>query len=412
MAQNRKKNNQKQTTIPTLKGQLSLPGLPTEPEILKKMVQAHKAARIPEMALCSANAVWGTTSTEPKATPVSEPDQTDTEPLSVEVLEPVDFSLFTPIPRGTPTVATFHKILLTINNPDKYGVTPEGVVTFAKTHSVDYYCLSLEISPSGTKHMHVFFYRKNSLRYRTVVNAFPTAHIDFCRGKIFEIVDYIAKRGKWAESEKAETSIPGSFVESGPMPDEPEQAPGVWTTARLEIEEGLTPKEITSIHPQLTARYGNLEKACRDIQEQQALSHIRDELTTNYIYASEDADVMSYIYQMHAPADICYVTSYKNQEPRVDHYRKQPVLVFDNFYGQIPFPNILNYMRPWPLMLPIRYGDRPALYTTLYLVSRHPAESLYHPSGSPKQQAFLKQIDRYFVATDQELLEKKKEDVA
>ena len=47
-------------------------------------------------------------------------------------------------------------------------------------------------------------------------------------------------------------------------------------------------------------------------------------------------------------------------------YHGQEVLVFEEFSGQIPIEDMLNYLDIYPLSLPARYNDKTACYTKVY----------------------------------------------
>ena len=54
-----------------------------------------------------------------------------------------------------------------------------------------------EIATTGTKHMHIFIYSKSPIRFSTLKNRFPVAHIDKANGSVIENRDYLRKEGKW-----------------------------------------------------------------------------------------------------------------------------------------------------------------------------------------------------------------------
>ena len=56
------------------------------------------------------------------------------------------------------------------------------------------------------------------MRFGTVKKRFPTAHIDKATGTSKEIRDYVCKQGKWADTDKAQTSVEGTFKEFGTLP--------------------------------------------------------------------------------------------------------------------------------------------------------------------------------------------------
>ena len=51
-----------------------------------------------------------------------------------------------------------------------------------------------EIATTGTKHMHIFIYSKSPIRFSTLKNRFPVAHIDKANGSVTENRDFSARR--------------------------------------------------------------------------------------------------------------------------------------------------------------------------------------------------------------------------
>lgn len=78
------------------------------------------------------------------------------------------------------------KWLLTINNPDDYELDHNAVKNTLHLFNPDYFCLVDEIATTGTKHMHIFIYSKSPIRFSTLKNRFPVAHIDKANGSVTE----------------------------------------------------------------------------------------------------------------------------------------------------------------------------------------------------------------------------------
>ena len=115
------------------------------------------------------------------------------------------------------------KFLLTINNPHDHGMTHDEIIDCAQRFNPDYFCLADEIGASGTYHTHLYLYSTSPMRFSTVKKRFPTAHIDRATGTSKSNRDYIRKEGKWADTDKAETRVEGTFREFGSLPKESEE---------------------------------------------------------------------------------------------------------------------------------------------------------------------------------------------
>lgn len=89
--------------------------------------------------------------------------------------------------------------------------------------------------------------------------------------------------------------------------------------------------------------------------------------------------------------------SYKDLKGNVqfDAYKGQPVLVFEEFHSQVPIAAMLNFLDIYPVMLPARYYDRVACYTTVYITSNIPLDQQYPEIQKCKMEtwhAFLRRI--------------------
>ena len=115
------------------------------------------------------------------------------------------------------------KWLLVINNPHDCGLTHDVITEILMRFFPDYFCMADEIATTGTYHTHIFIYSRSPIRFNTLKNRLPTAHIEKAYGSAKENRDYIRKEGKWTDSDKAETSVEDSFFEYGKMPEEKEE---------------------------------------------------------------------------------------------------------------------------------------------------------------------------------------------
>ena len=66
--------------------------------------------------------------------------------------------------------------------------------------------------------MHIFIYSKSPIRFSTLKNRFPVAHIDKANGSVTENRDYLRKEGKWQGSDKEQTNLIDTFEEVGNVP--------------------------------------------------------------------------------------------------------------------------------------------------------------------------------------------------
>lgn len=277
------------------------------------------------------------------------------------------------------------KYLLTINNPADCGLTHDKIKALVQSLSPAYFCMADEIASTGTHHTHVFLYRPSPVRWHTVKNLFPTAHIDKAYGSAQENRDYIQKGGKWSDTEKAETVVPDSFEECGHMPlPQSEKAPEM-TVLLEDIVAGKTTSQIIRENPKLAFRVKEIDVLRQTLLAEKYAQQNRI-VETQYLYGATGTGKTSGIYRRHDPRDIYRVTNYRNgRGVSFDDYHGQDVIVFEEFASQIPIEEMLNLLDIYPLMLPARYSDKVACYTKVYITSNLPlsrqyqAVQQYHP---------------------------------
>ena len=109
---------------------------------------------------------------------------------------------------------------ITINNPETVGLNHKAIVEKLKLFCPRYYCLADEIATTGTPHTHIFLLSDSPIRFSTIKNRLPVAHIERAYGSAQDNRDYVRKGGKWADSDKAETVVAGTFQEWADMQSE------------------------------------------------------------------------------------------------------------------------------------------------------------------------------------------------
>lgn len=305
------------------------------------------------------------------------------------------------------------KYLLTINNPQEQGINHDFINNACTDLILDYYCMSDEIATTGTKHTHIFLYRQSPIRFGTIKNKFPTAHIDKAYGTCQENKDYVAKIGKWKESMKSETSIEGTFEEHGIMPTEQSEKAPLMTQLLSSIENGDTTAEIIKNNPKFGFKVKDIDVLRETLLSEKFSKENRD-ITVTYLYGDTGTGKTRSLYEKYSPIDICRITNYKGDKVNFDSYHGQNVLVFEEFHSQIPLPDMLSYLDRYPLMLPARYSDRVACYTHVYLISNLSLMEQYHyeyMNDKKTWDAFLRRIDIIIhqIAPNNQLLVKKEE---
>lgn len=268
--------------------------------------------------------------------------------------------------------------LLTINNPKENGLDHEKIKQILSSMNLTYYGMCDETGLiTKTYHTHVYFRSKNGIRFKTVKNKFPTAHIDACLGSAQENRDYIRKEGKYKDSDKSETNHIETFEEWGKMPSPIEEKDEDKAELINLITEGKTNYEIIHELPRYALKTKDID-ILRNVLLTDKYRREYRQVYVHYWYGKSGVGKTRGIYRKYGAEKICRITNYpKNKDIYFDAYINQPVLVLDEFKSQIPIESMLTLLDIYPIMLNARYVDRVACYTEVYITSNVPFDELY-----------------------------------
>ena len=284
---------------------------------------------------------------------------------------------------------------LVINNPQEAGLDHAAITALLHRFVPAYFCMADEVATTGTYHTHVFFYCKSPVRFCTIKSRFPTAHIEKSYGSAEENRAYIRKEGKWAETEKADTSVPNTFEEWGDLPAvQEEDAPQMSKLIR-DLRQEKSIMEILEENPKLAFKIRDIEILRQTILAEK-YSVEKRQLEVTYLYGASGTGKTWGIFEHNDPREVCRITNYGNKNGvHFDAYHYQDILVFEEFHSQILIADMLNYLDIYPLTLPARYSDRQACYTKVYITSNIPLQKQYQDTQKREWetwQAFLRRI--------------------
>ena len=272
---------------------------------------------------------------------------------------------------------------LTINNPAEKGFTHEHIKSeLQKLKPIIYWCMADEQgAEEQTPHCHIFLMCSSALRFSTLKNLFEPAHIERANGTAQENMEYIAKIGKWADSDKAGTNIVGSFEEFGNMPIERQRGGRNIESAIIDrILDGASNAEILLEFDYL--------RGMRDVEfVRQSLKHeeYRDkwrDIETTYIWGATGTGKTRSVMDGHGYSNVYAVNNYKHP---FDGYFGESVMLFDEFNSGIRIQDMNNYLDGYPIALPARYSNKQACYERVYIVSnldlryQYKSEQQNHP---------------------------------
>lgn len=258
------------------------------------------------------------------------------------------------------------KYQITINNPGETW-THKKIWAALNTLQLKYACMADEVGlQEHTPHTHIFFVAKTSaIRFSTVKGLFPTAHIEPAQGSSEENRAYVQKSGKWANEEKADTSVPGTFEEWGELPVE---RPGERTDLAIlyqYIKDGLSNFEIMEQNPDYMLNLEKIERARQAVREQQYRDTFR-KLEVTYIWGPTGTGKTRSVMEQYSYSGVYRVSDYAHP---FDSYQGEDVLLLDEYNSNFKIRDLLNYLDGYPLTLPARYSNRVACFTKVYIIS-------------------------------------------
>lgn len=271
------------------------------------------------------------------------------------------------------------KWLLTINNPVDKGYTNEMIGEKAQGFaSFRYACYSHEIGcENHVYHIHIFLAFDEPVRFSTIKNAFPEAHIDKCKGSIKENRDYVFKSGKWADTEKEDSKIEGMQFEIGTAPIEIGQGHRS-DLDRVEemIESGMTPEDIFA----LSISYRLHEKEIRAqymAKRKRETPLFRDVNVTWHVGESGSGKSYSMVKLIEENPDNVYLMN-DYTGGGLDLYQGEKILFLDEFRGQLRYSVLLNMLDGYRTQVHCRYTNVYALWTEVHITSVLPPEMVYN----------------------------------
>lgn len=289
------------------------------------------------------------------------------------------------------------RYLLTIENPVEHGFDHEQIKKqFTFFSSLKYWCMCDEIGiENGTYHTHVFMWFNGGVPFKQVKKYFPSAHIDFCSGSSRDNYAYVKKNGKWAKHAKAEGNIPETFEESGEFPAERQGTRSDLVDLYDMVKAGYSNYDILSVMPQHMLDTDRIEKARQCIFEERYKKEFR-KLNVVYIYGYPGTGKTRFVMEKFGYENVYRVTDYFHP---FDTYSSQPVLLFDEFRSSLKIQDMLCYLDGYPIMLPARFSNRVACYTSVYIVSNLPLEKQFVNIQEEQiltWKAFLRRINSVF----------------
>jgi len=266
------------------------------------------------------------------------------------------------------------KFQLTFNNPLSHGYDHDTLKkTLLNWPTIKYWCMCDEIGEGGTPHTHLFIVFSNPVMFTTLQKRVYGAHIEPAQGSNQENRDYIRKEGKWETTEKKETNLPDTFEEWGNLPGDLVEKSKQTEAIFAMIKDGKTNAEILEAYPSAMTRIPHIEHTRQTLLEERYKKEFRS-LSVTYLYGDAGVGKTRSVMERFGYDNVYRITNY--QHP-FDGYKGQNIFVFDEYRSNLPISDMLNYLDGYPCMLPCRYADKVACFTTVYIISNIPLEQQY-----------------------------------
>ena len=282
---------------------------------------------------------------------------------------------------------------LTINNFQEKNIDHTSVkdILVTKFATLQYFCMADEVGANGTPHMHIYLYCTSRVRFSMVKKYFPEAHIEDAKASVEANIEYIRKTGKWADTDKAETSLEGTFEEWGEKPIQKGSNMAMQELYNL-IKDGYTNAQILEINNDYIMDIDKLDKVRTTLLIEEFKNKRRLDLKVIYISGATGTGKTRGVLDEHGDGSVYRVSDYTHP---FDSYNCQSVIAFDEFRSGIRIGDILQYADIYPVELPARYANKYACYNIVYIISNWPLEEQYKEVQitSPESwNAFLRRI--------------------
>ena len=221
---------------------------------------------------------------------------------------------------------------------------------------------------------------QSPIRFSTLKNKLPTAHLEPRRGPIQQAIDYVTKETtRVAEEPRLEHGTIRLSDEKGRRKD-------VEVVREAILEKGLSADEVFLQVPESNRMTAMVEKlvAARDRSR-----HTKPrQLEIIWLYGPPGTGKTSLAVEM-GGTSYYRVTDYQNP---FDSYCGQETLILDEFDGGMRLSTLLNVLDIWPTTLPARYADRVAAYSQVVLVSNEAPWSFYPWEAPSRRQALMRRV--------------------
>jgi len=211
---------------------------------------------------------------------------------------------------------------------------------------------------TGTPHLQMYFYFKNARCAGGILAKMPRAWINIARGS--------------HEENKAYCSEDGDYEEFGTMPVQGRRKDLTGLTRAI-LDGDMTVDQVLIENPQTYHTYG---RTLRDAEVLRNRRRYRNWKTRGFWYFGETGTGKSH----YAMEDFKPETHYRwNLMEDKQDYCGQPIVIIDEFRGQLPLSILLQLVDEYPMNVAVKFRNQfPFLAEMVIVTSSLPPEKIYH----------------------------------
>lgn len=237
---------------------------------------------------------------------------------------------------------------------------------------------------TGYLHWQLLIERESGtpLRFERLRKLFPSGHFEPRRGTVLQAMEYVTKEDTRA--------VPPVTISRGEIHQDEQGHRYDLDELHEAILSGKSADEVMLEYPKAYRYSGHL----RDLETAQMMAapgahEIRSDLRVWWVYGAPGVGKTYAAYEMNSGA---YRVSDYERDP-FGFYRGEDLLVLDEYAGQLSYKLFLQVTDIYPLQLPCRYMNRPALFTRVLILSNESPWQVFGNRPGVSMKAVLRRLN-------------------